>query len=334
MSRPVVSASAAVRSPMTAEQQQRQQQRAAIRRNLFAARYALSTQRKYNAELAAFLIWAATEGYRARKLGDLDNVLADYICDIFDDYGGKGKSKPRAALSGICMYHPEVAHLFPISRALLAGFDKQQPSVPYPPISWALTSVLAVYMADAYTFRHGVAAVLAFHCLLRVGELCRLVREDIIMPIPGDPDAPHMQVLIRFAKTGKNQWVRVLHPGVVELLVALRTITRPNRELFSFSPQTFRTAMHTVCARIGLSTSYVPHSFRHGGATQLYQQDVKMADIMKRGRWKAQKSAEGYIQDGAAMLARAQVSPVLHARGVAFGRDIAFSLLRYRSGTS
>jgi hypothetical protein len=106
------------------------------------------------------------------------------------------------------------------------------------------------------------------------------------------------------------------------LLCLLLADTRRGRFVFPFSAQTLRSRFHQVCAELGLSEQYVPHSLRHGGATRLHLQGVSMEDILLRGRWASTKSARRYVQAGRAQLMAMAVPADLAAAARVLAADI------------
>jgi integrase len=85
---------------------------------------------------------------------------------------------------------------------------------------------------------HGIAVLLAFDCLLRVGELCNIRKCDIADA--GDPriGKEYTGTAIRLpkTKTGANQWVTVEDKHVITLLRLLMTHTQNDQsKLFTFS---------------------------------------------------------------------------------------------------
>ena len=58
---------------------------------------------------------------------------------------------------------------------------------------------------------------------------------------------------------------------------------------------TFYRYFKLACEDLGLSSDFVPHSLRHGGATHDYLKGLPIEDIMRLGRWI-------YIQSGRAIL--------------------------------
>jgi len=167
--------------------------------------------------------------------------------------------------------------------------------------------------------KHSAALVvlLSFDCLLRISEVLSLVKEDVA--VASDPRLSgfkKVSVRIRHAKGGNNQWVVVSHPDVSRLLVDL-VVSLPSNSssLFSLSESQYRTLFKGVCSNLGLHASFVPHSLRHGSATQMYINGVGMAEIKKRGRWKQSSTVDHYIQQGPAIAMQHEVKPAYAALG-------------------
>jgi integrase len=153
-------------------------------------------------------------------------------------------------------------------------------------------------------FRCAVGVVLAFDCLLRIGELVGLRVEDVADAEDAriGVDSVDMTLRLRSTKTGPNQWVVVENPVVKTLVRQLVSTSPPDSFLFPFTASVFRNRFKSACSDLNLSPLYVPHSLRHGGATRLHLLGRPMEDILLRGRWASNKSARRYIQSGKAML--------------------------------
>ena len=271
---------------------------------LLQAGYAKSTTKKYHAAVQRFYAWCkATQEYPS-SVEDLDECLADYFHVMYEEKEGKGKQTARDTLYGIEMYLPRVKGQLPIAGRVVNRWAKLHVGESYPPLTWDLAALVAVHIAKSGNFRRAVATVLAFDCLLRVGELTSLRREDVAFPQDRRMGSEYKitTLSIRVAKTGRNQSVTVASPEVVTLLRQVVDMTKPGGLLFPGGSSGFRTTFKSACASLGLSARYVPHSLRHGGATRLYLQGVRLEDIMVRGRWASSKSARTYIQSSRAVL--------------------------------
>ena len=71
-------------------------------------------------------------------------------------------------------------------------------------------------------------------------------------------------------------------------------------KLFGFSAAVFRNAMAKARDALSLSTSFTPHSLRHGHATHDYESGATVQDIAVRGRWRTLDSLLIYVQCGPA----------------------------------
>ena len=271
---------------------------------LLQAGYAKSTTKKYHTAVRDFYGWCKTTTENPSDVEQLDECLADYFHVMYEEREGKGKQKARDTLYGIEMYLPRVKGQLLIAGRVVNRWNKLHVAESYPPLTWDLAALVGVHMATTGHFRFGVGAVLAFDCLLRCGELCNLRREDVAFPKDRRMGVEYKitTLSIRVAKTGRNQSVTVADPEVVTLLRHVVAATKPGALLFPGGSSKFRNVFKAACAQLGLSSRYVPHSLRHGGATRLHLQGVRLEDIMVRGRWASSKSARTYIQSSRAVL--------------------------------
>jgi integrase len=189
----------------------------------------------------------------------------------------------------------------------LRGWKRLKQHKSHPPITWELTVVFATTMSKWGRHAEAVATLVAFDCFLRVGELTRIEYHDVVMPNDPRIGGVDVRMAIRLAKakTGLNQSVSVENEQVQRTLHAY-LLAYPFLEkdrIFPFSPSSFRTLIREVASALGLGDiPYVPHSFRHGGATNHFLRGASIEQIMYRGRWVALESARRYIQTARALL--------------------------------
>lgn len=258
---------------------------------------------------------------------ELDEVLADYFHVMFEEKEGKGKQKARDTLYGVEMYLPRVKGQLLIAGRCVNRWAKLQVTESYPPLTWDLAALIGVHLANQGRWRDGVAVVLAFDCLLRCGELTSLRRDDVAFPQDRRMGFEYKitTLKIRVAKTGRNQSVTVANPEVVALLRQLIGQTAPGALLFPGGSTRFRKVFKRACSDLGLSSKYVPHSLRHGCATRLHLQGVRVEDIMVRGRWASSKSARTYIQSSRAVLMAMQPPRAVADAAAAVAQALTFS---------
>jgi len=281
-----------------------------------------ATQRRYRAAIDAFERWARRNGESAVDAESLDDVLVEYVHDLY--LSGRGRSAATCALHGIAWRNPAFRAQLPLAAASLRGWQRSVVPRSYPPMTWELALVVgARLVADGHR-RVGVGVLLAFDCLLRAGELAGLRREDVLDDGDARVGSEHRGVLLRLrhTKTGANKSVEVLEPVVVEQLRALVADTAPGARLFPFTVAVFRRRFKRVCAALGLSPRYVPHSLRHGGATRYsHVKGWPVEDVMVRGRWASTKSARIYLQAGVALQMAMDIPADVARVGAALAAD-------------
>ena len=250
----------------------------------------------------------------------IDRALAAYM-DWSYQHGGSYDYASHT-LNALIFYSPSLRLRLGESRLRLRGWSRIRPSTSHPPITWELTVLFAVTLAKWRRIDQAVACLLSFHCFLRVGELTRLRYRDIIQPFDSRLGSAHTGMALRLAetKTGKNQGVAIESGDISSIIVCY--ITRyfgsgeHNPLVFPFSPSSLRLSLRQLCAEFGLaSIPFVPHSFRHGGATCAHLLGATIEQIMYRGRWKSMESARRYIQTGRALYADQAVPSALVADG-------------------
>lgn len=299
-------------------------------RFLIEASCAPSTLSKYKRGVQLFLDWCQLHSINARTYIQLDDALTDYFHELYEQGDGSGKGLAAQTFYGIIKFIPRSVNRLSTAHASLQGWLKLRPSQSYPPLTWDLTVLVAVQLTRMGHLRAGIATLLAFDCFLRVGELVKLHRGDVADS--GDmrlgSEYHGVALRLRHTKTGPNQWVEVESKEVKQLLrIVMESVPSDDSFLFPYSAGQYRNLFKQACAELGLSSSYVPHSLRHGGATQWHLRGKPLEDILMRGRWASTKSARRYVQAGRAMLLATSVPPTLVPLGHTLACNIYLALV-------
>jgi integrase len=291
---------------------------------LLEASLAPSTRSKYRKAAEAFVMWCNRNQEKFDSAEELDELLLDYFHCLYLERDGQGLCLARSTMYGLIMLMPRARGQLLLSAVALRGWQRLQPSVRYPPLTWELAVVIAVQLVRHDCWEMAVGTLLAFDCMLRIGELVGLKREDVADA--GDPRLnaadDRVQLCLRHTKTGDNKWTWLELEPVKVLLRKLLVRTKRRAYVFPFSAQSFRRHFKHVCAELGLSSRYVPHSLRHGGATFMHRAGRTLSDIRHRGRWAQSKSAEHYIQAGPALLLQTAVPEAVAATGALMAKDV------------
>ena len=288
-----------------------------------------TTTIRYRAAVTAFYNYLRSRALLISDLDDIDVILAEYIQHLFSS--GAPRQSAINAVFGLINIVPALKHRLILSRRSLTAWTKLIPSVPFPPMTWELACAMAVTMIRRSSSIHlGIAVLLAHDCLLRLSELCGLHVSDIAFPDDprvGESFAGVTLLRLRVTKTGSNKWVTVRRPCLVFFLILITQHRLSADKVFPFSSSSFRASFNQAVADLRLASSYVPHSLRHGGATELYLRGWPLLDIMQRGRWANSKSAQHYIQAGPALLLAQQSPPFAASLGSLVGSNVILSLL-------
>ncbi len=290
--------------------------------------------RAYSSQLHSFLTHtrlSLTALYRARP-SYVDDRLARYIQHSYNSFAPF--SYAAHTLHAVVFHRPDLKLRLPQARQCLRGWERVRIFTSHPPLTWEVTVVLALTMAQSGHHAAAVSMLVAFDCYLRVGELTRLRRCDVVMPHDSRMGAAHerrMAVILPTTKTGPNQSVALQSKQVAKVLrrwmrMQAQTGAVDSDRLFPFSPAHLRHLMHDACTAHGLSSSYVPHSLRHGGATADFLRTGSIEHVQFRGRWKSMESSRRYIQQARAMLAAQTVPQHINSMGVQLSSDLAASM--------
>ena len=297
-----------------------------------------ATLRTYNNNVNKFLTFTRLDLPQLLRLAPtlVDQRLSEYIDDMFNQRGSFEYASQ--SLFGLIYRCPALRHSLGESRLRLRGWKRLKTELTrsHPPVTWELAVVFASTMARWGHHAEAVATLLAFDCLLRVGELTRLTYHDVVLPHDPRMGSAYTGMVVRLAraKTGLNQSVRLESPQVQsalhEYLLAHPFLAKDR--IFPFSPASYRLLIRRVADSYGLhDIAYVPHSFRHGGATYQHLRGASIQDIMYRGRWVSLESARRYIQTAQAMLTVLNIPASLNNIGLRIAPRVDWVLAHLRS---
>jgi integrase len=293
------------------------------------AALAPATIRAYSTHYNTFLIYCRTDAMRLERMPAprVDALLAGYMDHLYAT--GRPFHYAANTMHGVSFRHPRMRMLLGESRLRLRGWNRIRVTHSHPPMTWELAVVFAVTMARSGFHAHAVGLLLGFDCYLRVGELLRLQRRDVVQASDPRVGSVHPSMALRLAvtKTGREQWVSLQDTDVARVLRAWLRHTAPSSApsdlVFPFSSSSFRRLITNTASALGLGhIPYVPHSLRHGGATADHLAGASIEQVMFRGRWKKMESARNYIQSGRALLTKLDVPHWVHRLGMLYDDDL------------
>ena len=256
-----------------------------------------STQQRYLKGFSSFCEWLAQRHIPWSQLPeeDQDWLLSEYILDCRDE-----DSPLQVLRDTVAACHK----MFPRRRFLTAnqvinGWAAQRPPQQAPPMPLELALALSVLFVGAGDSHVGVAILLSFCGLLRIGETLSLQRRHLVFGMGV------LTLLLENTKTGQHQRVVLTNPSVIEFVLChlSRHGIRGSDLVCQVSYSRFRTALTRGTAALGCSSvRFRSHSLRRGGATHLFHMNVPFHDLMFYGRWLSESSCRLYVKVGEAVL--------------------------------
>jgi integrase len=302
---------------------------------LLANTIAPATRVAYNRAVRKFLTFTriTLDSLLRRSARRIDRMLTDYLHHLHRTRSPHCHAVH--AVYGLIYHAPELKERLLLSRRSLRGWDRTRTHRSHPPLTWELTVMLALTMARRGLHAEAAASLLAFDCYLRIGEYLRLQFADVAQLDDPRLGASHTGMALRLAhtKTGPNQWVSVRHSAVAAVFTQHLQSRRwsPTDLVFPFSRSHWRRVLRSCCSDLGLGhIPFVPHSFRHGGATRDFIRGVSIEQIKLHGRWKSLESARRYIQQGPALLLLNSVPTRLVQQALLFEPHVAQCLTYLR----
>lgn len=302
---------------------------------LLLSRVKKETQVTYDRGVKLFMAFLRRRGVRksvfSLKPHSVDDYLTMFLHAVYIFKKGRCRHLGSAALHGIMLHRPELKerHKLAKARAALKGWEKLRPSVKHPPLPRFLLVVLAFFLRKNGFPVIAIAFLVAWEGLLRIGELCRIRVKDVAftsdLRIGGKKPAV---LVIKKAKTGKNQVVSIRSKEIAVLLSQVVAGKKKKQLAFGVSPRVMRKMLKRAFSSIQVrKRRWTFHSIRHGAATAALMEGMPLEEVLRRGRWKAAASARHYIQEGEALLLAADIDNAV----LALGRDVDKDLVEHFS---
>ena len=283
-----------------------------------------TSQSRYAPAVRVFLDFVLLHGDDFNCKDDADYWLCYYMHHEFTKGAtsrGTRKGHCNLVLYGLEHFYPAFKPLTQ-ARRCMKGWEKLQPPQPAAPMPADLAYALAAIMVLLKEYRVALALLLSTDCWLRISEVAGLKGADIVdHRAQADPVGRGVAVYLERTKTGRHQAVMVADPDIAELLVQWSdNCMRSGDADSSLFPSVghLRATLKQALSGVGIQDEdtrgfgFTWHSCRHGGASRAYQRGDPIADILTRGRWKAESSGRHYIQSGRQLLLGISLPVLVH----------------------
>ena len=186
-----------------------------------------------------------------------------------------------------------------------------------PPLTLRLVRSLAAFEIDQGNMEMATLLLLAFHCLLRTGEILALKPTDFLLN--DDQGIVSLQQSKSGVRNRAKEAVSITDTLVLdclhELLKFRRQFNLMQLPLWSSTGSHFRARFAWLCEYFHLQQFHFrPYSLRRGGATKVFQDTGSMETALLRGRWESRRVAKIYICDALSFLPAIKLSAESQSR--------------------
>ena len=231
------------------------------------------------------------------KRGCLDTQVSSYIEHLYED--GLVLKQAALLLSGLQHFGCITAKSLMGSWRTFGAWKKQKApggALPMPP---GLVVAIAVYFSALNEQAMAASILMAFHCMLRTGEILQLTCSRLSFQgnraVFSIPDTK---------SSAAGEAVTVEDPVVIKVLRRAYDDLRSKQmnKFISLDDFQFRAVFKGAMLHLfGSDCGFTPYSFRKGGATYDYDTHGSLDRTMFRGRWKHLKTAKVYILSAKAL---------------------------------
>ena len=225
----------------------------------------------------------------------LDLAFCRFINALWEE--GDPLAYATDALSGIQHFVPALRRNLAGSWRLIKAWKKSEIPTRAPPLLPSFTVAVASY--PNFVSGESLAILLAFHCLLRTGEMLNMRWKDIhcrsklgILTLPSTKSGTRFNII---------ESVPITDPFLLSIAAKGIRTHRPDNCLVCCSAAQFRVLFKKAVAAAQLpGVGWTPYSLRRGGATQHFREFGSMDATCVRGRWADVRTCRIYVNDASA----------------------------------
>ncbi len=199
---------------------------------------------------------------------------------------------------------PQHRSMITESWDLLARWEILQPTVHRAPFPRLVLDAMLALAVNWGWLRWAAITALGFHGAMRIGEVLRATRIDLVLPEEACLSLPVCFLNVSAPKAGRRRKGRIQHARITDpdtiflTQVAFQGVSG-NMMLYPAAPSTYRKRWDTLLAalRIPQSAALTPACLRGGGAVHLYHTSTAVMEILWRMRLRHLTTLESYLQE-------------------------------------
>ena len=151
--------------------------------------------------------------------------------------------------------------------------------------------------------RFSCVVLLTFYGILRVGEVLKCLRKDLLTPIDLLDMEDRIYLKVSQPKSRRRgpkvQYGTFDNKQLIPLLIETWQSLQPNEQLYPFSASVFRRRWDAALARLGVGLHHriTPGSLRGGGAVAAHKRGCSINDLLWKMRLQHQRTLGYYLQE-------------------------------------
>ena len=242
----------------------------------------------------------------------MDDLVADYLEFLWSE--GEGRAVASNFLAALQDFDPKLKGALPGSWRLMKAWTTNEVPNRAPPLTEAILKAMCGWGFFNKEVSFSISLLVAFHGLLRTGELLAIQGHQIHMTSPSRPAVLSLGLTKSGKRQGAAESVALTDVHVLKFLWNWKK-AHGDHDFLTSKPHVWRETFNTCLDSLQLQQwGFRPYSLRRGGATALFVKTSSLDHVLIAGRWTAIKTAKIYLNSGLAMLAdlkidRKQLAP-------------------------
>ena len=231
----------------------------------------------------------------------LDSVVSDYLEFLWAE--GFGRSHASNILAGLQDAQPQLRGKLLQSRRLLKTWSTHEVPNRAPPLPVDVLHAMVGYALFKEKQTLALSFLLAFHGLLRTGELVALKCGQVSISSPQGPAVISLGLTKGGKRQGAAESVTIYMEDICRRLFHWTQHVSPSCTLTGPAHK-WRKEFAEILSTLGFSEwDFRPYSLRRGGATHLFSLQGSFDKLLVTGGWQSAKTAKLYLNQGLAVLA-------------------------------
>ena len=268
------------------------------------------TRIRYKEGLDRFFNYLRTEGLVLPKKRDaMDDLVGDYLEFLWSE--GEGREVASNFLAALQDFDPKLRGALPASWRLMKTWTTHEVPNRAPPLTEPILKAMCGWGVFHKEYSFCISLLVAFHGLLRTGELLAIQGHQIHLISPLKPAVLSLGLTKSGKRQGAAESVTITDCSVLKVLWRWKK-QHGDYSYFTSKPHVWRETFNPCLHSLGLQEwGFRPYSLRRGGATALFVKTGSLDRVLMAGRWTAIKTAKIYLNSGLAMLADLKINPKL-----------------------